>query len=329
MKKITMVLSSLALALSANLASANCDPGERVVKLSHVTGGTTHPKVVASNKFAERVNAELNGVMCVQVYPSSSLFGDSKELEALLLGDVQLLAPSLSKFGSYTPKYGVFDLPFIFEDIDAAMRFTQSKTGQDLLNAMEDVGFVGLGYWMSGMKHFSANKPLLTPKDANGLKFRVQNSDVAKAMIAAMGGSPQPMAFKEVYGALQTGVVDGQENTWSNIYTKKFFEVQDGTTETNHQLLAYLFMTSKDFLNSLDADTRAKFIKIANDVTVEANNSVKDKENANRANIINTGGTIRTLSPAQRQQWIDAMKPVWKQFEGQIGADIIRDADAS
>jgi C4-dicarboxylate-binding protein DctP len=329
MKKITMVLSSLALALSANLASANCDPGERVVKLSHVTGGTTHPKVVASNKFAERVNAELNGVMCVQVYPSSSLFGDSKELEALLLGDVQLLAPSLSKFGSYTPKYGVFDLPFIFEDIDAAMRFTQSKTGQDLLNAMEDVGFVGLGYWMSGMKHFSANKPLLTPKDANGLKFRVQNSDVAKAMIAAMGASPQPMAFKEVYGALQTGVVDGQENTWSNIYTKKFFEVQDGTTETNHQLLAYLFMTSKDFLNSLDADTRAKFIKIANDVTVEANNSVKDKENANRANIINTGGTIRTLSPAQRQQWIDAMKPVWKQFEGQIGANIIRDADAS
>jgi C4-dicarboxylate-binding protein DctP len=329
MKKITMVLSSLALALSANLASANCDPGERVVKLSHVTGGTTHPKVVASNKFAERVNAELNGVMCIQVYPSSSLFGDSKELEALLLGDVQLLAPSLSKFGSYTPKYGVFDLPFIFEDIDAAMRFTQSKTGQELLNAMEDVGFVGLGYWMSGMKHFSANKPLLTPKDANGLKFRVQNSDVAKAMIAAMGASPQPMAFKEVYGALQTGVVDGQENTWSNIYTKKFFEVQDGTTETNHQLLAYLFMTSKDFLNSLDADTRAKFIKIANDVTVEANNSVKDKENANRSNIINAGGTIRTLSPAQRQQWIDAMKPVWKQFEGQIGADIIRDADAS
>jgi C4-dicarboxylate-binding protein DctP len=105
--------------------------------------------------------------------------------------------------------------------------------------------------------------------------------------------------------------------------------VQDGTTETNHQLLAYLFMTSKDFLNSLDADTRAKFIKIANDVTVEANNSVKDKENANRSNIINAGGTIRTLSPAQRQQWIDAMKPVWKQFEGQIGADIIRDADAS
>jgi C4-dicarboxylate-binding protein DctP len=247
----------------------------------------------------------------------------------LLLGDVQLLAPSLSKFGSYTKKYGVFDLPFIFKDMDAAMAFTSSKTGKDLLNAMEDVGFVGLGYWMSGMKYFSANKPLIVPTDANGLKFRVQNSDVAKAMIAAMGGSPQPMAFSEVYGALQTGVVDGQENTWSNIYTKKFFEVQDSTTQTSHQLLAYLFMTSKEFLDSLDADTRAKFIQIADDVTVAANNSVKQKEEGNRKNILDAGGKINELTPAQRKQWVDAMKPVWKQFEDEIGADIIAAAAAS
>ena len=132
------------------------------------------------------------------------------------------------------------------------MAFTSSKSGKDLLNAMEDVGFVGLGYWMSGMKYFSANKPLILPTDAKGLKFRVQTSDVAKAMIAAMDASPQPMAFAEVYGALQTGVVDGQENTWSNIYTKKFYEVQDSTTQTSHQLLAYLFMTSKEFLDSLE-----------------------------------------------------------------------------
>ncbi|MGB1967702.1 MAG: DctP family TRAP transporter solute-binding subunit, partial [Litorivicinaceae bacterium] len=235
MKKILGTLSAVAFAIGASASFAACDAGERVVKLSHVTGGTTHPKVVAANNLAERVNKELNGKMCIEVYPNSTLFGDSKELEALLLGDVQLLAPSLSKFGSYTKKYGVFDLPFIFKDMDAAMAFTASKTGKNLLNAMEDVGFVGLGYWMSGMKYFSANKPLIGPADANGLKFRVQNSDVAKAMIAAMGGSPQPMAFKEVYGALQTGVVDGQENTWSNIYTKKFFEVQHSTTQTSHQ----------------------------------------------------------------------------------------------
>ncbi|MGB2318293.1 MAG: TRAP transporter substrate-binding protein DctP, partial [Litorivicinaceae bacterium] len=189
--------------------------------------------------------------------------------------------------------------------------------------------FVGLGYWMSGMKYFSANKPLIGPADANGLKFRVQNSDVAKAMIAAMGGSPQPMAFKEVYGALQTGVVDGQENTWSNIYTKKFFEVQHSTTQTSHQLLAYLFMTSKEFMDSLDADTRAKFLKIANDVTVAANTSVKQKEETNRQNILKAGGKINELSPAQRKQWVDAMKPVWKKFESDIGADIIAAAAAS
>ena len=261
--------------------------------------------------------------MCVEVYPNSTLFGDSKELEALLLDDVQMLAPSLSKFGSYTKKYGVFDLPFIFKDMDAAMSFTASKEGKDLLNAMEDVGFVGLGYWMSGMKYFSANKALISPTDAAGLKFRVQTSDVAKAMIAAMGASPQPMAFAEVYGALQTGVVDGQENTWSNIYTKKFFEVQDSTTVTSHQLLAYLFMTSKQFLDSLDANTRSTLIKIADEVTVAANKSVKDAEEVNRQNILKAGGKINELTADQRKQWVDAMKPVWKQFENEIGADLI------
>ena len=329
MKKILGTLSAVAFAVGASASFAACDAGERVVKLSHVTGGTTHPKVVASNNLAERVNKEMNGKLCVEVYPNSTLFGDSKELEALLLGDVQLLAPSLSKFGSYTKKYGVFDLPFIFKDMDAAMRFTQSETGKGLLSSMEDKGLVGLGYWMSGMKYFSANKPLMTPSDANGLKFRVQNSDVAKAMIAAMGASPQPMAFAEVYGALQTGVVDGQENTWSNIYTKKFFEVQDSTTQTSHQLLAYLFMTSKEFLDSLDAGTRKQFLSIADDVTQKANLSVKEKEEANRQNILKAGGTIRDLTPAQRKQWVDAMKPVWKQFEKEIGADVIAAAAAS
>jgi C4-dicarboxylate-binding protein DctP len=324
-KKINSILLAFAFVIitSATSAFASCESGERVVKLSHVTGGTTHPKVVAANNFAERVNKELNGKLCVEVYPNSTLFGDSKELEALLLDDVQMLAPSLSKFGSYTKKYGVFDLPFIFKDMDAAMSFTASKEGKDLLNAMEDVGFVGLGYWMSGMKYFSANKALISPTDAAGLKFRVQTSDVAKAMIAAMGASPQPMAFAEVYGALQTGVVDGQENTWSNIYTKKFFEVQDSTTVTSHQLLAYLFMTSKQFLDSLDANTRSTLIKIADEVTVAANKSVKDAEEVNRQNILKAGGKINELTADQRKQWVDAMKPVWKQFENEIGADLI------
>jgi len=329
MNKISVALAVFTLLVTSVPALANCDKGEVVAKLSHVTGGTTHPKVVASNRLAERVNNEMNGKMCLEVYPNSTLFGDSKELEALLLGDVQLLAPSLSKFGSYTRKLGVFDLPFIFKDMDHAMRFTKSAEGKKLLNSMSDVGFVGLGYWMSGMKYFSANKPLLVPGDASGLKFRVQTSDVAKAMIAAMGASPQPMAFAEVYGALQTGVVDGQENTWSNIYTKKFFEVQDSTTDTNHQLLAYLFMTSKEWLDSLKPDVREQFLKIADEVTEEANQNVKAKEAANRENILKAGGKINTLTDAQRKQWIEAMKPVWKKFESEIGADVIAAAAGS
>ena len=336
MKKLFLHMSVLAVTVfsltffsGTAFASEGCDSGEIVAKFSHVTGGTTHPKVVAANNFAARVNKELDGVMCVEVYPNSTLFGDSKELEALLTGNVQFLAPSLSKFGSYTPKYGVFDLPFIFKDMDAAISFTNGPTGKELLNAMSDVGFVGMGYWMSGMKYFSANKPLLVPSDANGLKFRVQTSDVAKAMIAAMGASPQPMAFAEVYGALQTGVVDGQENTWSNIYTKKFFEVQDSTTQTSHQLLAYLFMTSSDFLNSLKPEVRDQLMKIADEVTQQANEEVKAAETTNRQNILDAGGKINVLTPELRQKWVDAMKPVWKKFEGEIGADLIKAAAGS
>ena len=326
MRSLTKLISAITLSAAAGLTNASCEPGEIVAKLSHVTGGTTHPKVVAANKFAERVNKELDGKLCVEVYPNSTLFGDSKELEALLLGDVQILAPSLSKFGAYTEKYGVFDLPFIFKNIDDAIAFTESDDGQNLLMEMNDVGFVGLGYWMSGMKYFSANRPLIKPSDAKGLKFRVQASDIAKAMIRAMGASPQPMAFSEVYGALQTGVVDGQENTWSNIYTKKFYEVQDSITETDHQLLAYLFMTSSDFLDSLDNDVRKKFLSIAHEVTLEANLNVKAKEAENRANILAAGGKINTLTPAQRQVWVDTMKPVWKMFEKAIGPDLISSA---
>lgn len=329
LKKIVAGVAALALSFGVSSASAQCDKGEIVAKLSHVTGGTTHPKVVAANNLAERVNTEMNGKLCIEVYPNSTLFKDGDELDALLLGDVQLLAPSLSKFGSYTPKLGVFDLPFIFKDMDAAINFTKSDTGKGLLNSMGEVGFVGLGYWMSGMKYFSANKQLLEPTDAAGLKFRVQTSDVAKAMISAMGASPQPIKFSEVYQSLQTGVVDGQENTWSNIYTKKFFEVQNSVTETNHQLLAYLFMTSQDFLDSLEPDVREQFLKIADEVTQEANLSVKAKEAANRENILKSGGKINTLTPEQRQKWVDTMKPVWKQFEEKIGTDIINAAASS
>ncbi|WP_340160393.1 DctP family TRAP transporter solute-binding subunit [uncultured Hoeflea sp.] len=330
MKKLLLgAVSAAALLFTANAASANCDDGEMVIKFSHVVAATGHPKGDAATLLAERVNEEMNGKACMEVFANSTLFDDDKVLEALLLGDVQLAAPSLSKFEAYTLKYRLFDLPFLFSSLKAVDTFTQSEAGKGLLTVMEDVGYTGLGYWSSGLKQFSANKPLLTPSDADGLKFRVQTSDVAVAMIEAMGGSAQKLAFKEVYGALQTGVVDGQENSWSNIYTQKFFEVQDGVTETNHQLLAYLLVTSTEWLNSLDDDFREQFVKITNEVTIEANASVAAKEAANRQNILDAGGTIRELDAEQRKAWVDTMKPVWTKFEGDIGTDLIDAAVAS
>ncbi len=330
MKKLLLgAVSAAALLFTANAASANCDDGEMVIKFSHVVAATGHPKGDAATLLAERVNSEMNGKACMEVFANSTLFDDDKVLEALLLGDVQLAAPSLSKFEAYTLKYRLFDLPFLFASLKAVDTFTQSDSGKGLLTVMEDVGYTGLGYWSSGLKQFSANKPLLTPSDADGLKFRVQTSDVAVAMIEAMGGSAQKLAFKEVYGALQTGVVDGQENSWSNIYTQKFFEVQDGVTETNHQLLAYLLVTSTEWLNSLDDDFREQFVSIANDVTIEANASVAAKEAENRQNILDAGGEIRELDAAQRKAWVDVMKPVWSKFEGDIGTDLIDAAVAS
>ena len=327
-------LSSLVLPLLLVLGSTNtfadeCDKGERVIKFSFVTAASGHPKGEAATAIANRVNKEMNGKACMQLFPSSQLFDDNKVMEALLLGDVQIAAPSLAKFEAYTKKYRLFDLPFLFSDMKSVNNFTNGPKGQELLGAIEDKGYVGLSYIYNGLKHFSAKKPLVNPTDATGLKFRVQTSDVAVAMIEAIGGNAQKLAFKEVYGALQTGVVDGQENTWSNIYTKKFFEVQDGVTETNHQLLTYLAVTSKDWLDSLPKDVRDQFVTIFKEETANANARATAINEENKQKIIQSGGIVRTLTDAQRQEWINIMKPVWDEFKDDIGQDYIDAAVAA
>lgn len=329
MFKKLLVGAAVSAGLMASPALAACDSGEIVIKFSHVTAATGHPKGEAAEKIAARINSEMNGVACMEVFPSSTLFDDDKVMEALLLGDVQVAAPSLSKFESFTKKYGVFDLPFLFADMDAVNTFTQGPVGKELLHAIDDKGYVGLGYIYNGLKHFSAKKPLLTPADAAGLKFRIQTSDIAEAMIEAMGASAQKLAFKEVYGALQTGVVDGQENTWSNIYAEKFFEVQDGVTETNHQLLTYLAITSKEWLDGLDPAVRDQFLTIFNEEVVAANAQATQVNEEAKANMIAAGGVVRTLTPEQRQEWVDVMKPVWEKFADDIGQDVIDAAVAA
>ena len=325
-KQLIGLAVTAALAVSATPVLANCDPGEIVIKFSHVTNTDKHPKGIAASLLEKRVNEEMNGKACMQVFPNSTLYDDKKVLEAMLNGDVQLAAPSLSKFEKFTKKFRIFDLPFVFEDVDAVDRFQNSADGEKLLNSMKRRGLKGVAFWHNGMKQMSANRPLIKPEDAKGLKFRVQASDVLVAQFEQLGASPQKMSFKEVYGGLQTKVIDGQENTWSNIYGKKFFEVQDGVTETNHGILDYLVVTSTKWWDGLPDDVRSQLATILKEVTATRNAESTKVNNANKQNIINAGGVVRTLTPEQRQLWVEAMKPVWKQFEKDIGADLMEAA---
>ena len=312
--------------LGAAPALATCEDGEILNKFAHVTNSDKHPKGIAAQLFADRVNAEMNGKVCVEVYPNSTLYDDDKVLEAMLAGDVQMAAPSLSKFETFTKKLRLYDLPFVFADMDAVDRYQNSEDGQALLASMQRKGLLGLAYWHSGMKQLSANKPLLVPEDAKGLKFRIQPSDVLEAQFVALGANPQKMAFAEVYGALQTGVVDGQENTWSNTYGQKYFEVQDGITETNHGVLDYMVVVSTDFWEGLPDDVREQLGTIMAEVTAERNAAVVQIEEESKEAIIATGAEVRTLTPEQRLAWVEAMKPVWDQFSDEIGVDVIESA---
>lgn len=327
-KIIVGALAGVSVAAMAIPAYANCDDGEMHIKFSHVTNTDKHPKGIAATLLQKRVNEEMNGKACMTVYPNSSLYDDNKVLEAMLQGDVHLAAPSLSKFEKFTKKFRIFDLPFMFENIEAVDAFQASETGQALLDSMQRRGLQGLAYWHNGMKQMSANVPLIEPTDANGLKFRVQSSDVLVAQMEAIGGNPQKMAFSEVYGGLQQGTVDGQENTWSNIYGKKFFEVQDGITETNHGIIDYLVVTSVDWLDSLEPDTREQFLTILSEVTEQRNAESTKVNNEAKQAIIDAGGTVRELSAEQRAKWVEAMKPVWEKFKDDVGQENIDAAQA-
>ena len=300
-----------------------------VIKFSHVVAEDT-PKGKGALMFKRLAEERLPGQVSVEVYPNSTLFGDATELEALRNNEVQLLAPSLAKFEQYTKQLQLFDLMFLFDDMAAAQRFQQSDKGRAMLKSMEDKGITGLAYWLNGMRHFTANKPLREPADARGLKFRVQPSDLQAAQYTALRAVPRKMAFAEIYQGLQTGVVNGAENPYSNIYSQKMHEVQKYITEPNHGLLDYMVITNTKFWNGLPADVRGELEKILDEVTVAVNKQADELNQADKQRIIDAGTTeIIDLTPEQREMWREAMKPVWKKFEGEIGADLIKAAEAA
>jgi C4-dicarboxylate-binding protein DctP len=318
MLKLKLITAGALVALALGAQAAPI-----VIKYSHVVADVT-PKGQAALKFKELAEKKLPGKVEVQVFPNSQLFGDGKEMEALLLGDVQIIAPSLAKFGKYTKKIQIFDLPFLFDDIHAVDRFQASKEGQSLLSSMSSKGIMGLGFLHNGMKQLSANVPLYLPSDAKGLKFRIQSSDVLEAQFKAVGGNPQKLAFAEVYQALQTGVVDGTENPWSNIYSKKFHEVQKYIMDSDHGVLDYMVITNAKWWAGLPPDVQkglseamAESIKFGNKVAFDEDESFRKKVIAdNKAKVL-------PMTKEQLQAWRTAMMPVWKQFEGEIGKDLI------
>jgi len=330
MRILTIGLTLLILSACGGGDKTNQTSQPIKIKFSHVVAEST-PKGIGAKLFKQRVEKRLAGKVVVEIYPNSQLYDDNKVMEALLLGDIQLAAPSLAKFGKYTKKLQVFDLPFLFDDLQAVDRFQQGPMGQKLLSSMEKYGYLGLGYWHNRMKQLSANKPLRVPADAKGLKFRIQQSHVLQAQFEALSASPQKLAFAEVYNALQTGVVDGQENTWSNIDSKKFYEVQKHLSETNHGVLDYLVVTNAKFWKALPDDIRTELEKILTEVTAEVNKLAYELAQASRQKVIDfgkeTGKTeVLTLTKEQLTQWRKAMQPVWKQFEQQIGKDVIEAA---
>jgi len=315
--------SMMAVAVAAMMFGGTVQAAPLVVKFSHVVAENT-PKGQAAQKFKERAEALLPGKVKVEIYPNSQLFGDSKEMEAVALGDVQMIAPSLSKFDRFTKKLQVFDLPFLFDDMEAVDKFQASDVGQSLLQSVKDKGLLGLTYWHNGLKQLSANKPLLVPADAKGLKFRVQNSDVLVAQFQAVSAVPQKMAFAEVYQALQVGTVDAQENTWSNCYSQKYQEVQSDFTASNHGIIDYAVVVNNDWWQALPPDIRAG-LKQALDEATKVNNDIAGKLNADAAAKVKAskGVTIHELTKQQRAEWKKAMEPVWNEFKPGIGADIV------
>jgi C4-dicarboxylate-binding protein DctP len=324
MKLLASTLAALSFAFASTLSAAPIE-----LKFSHVVAENT-PKGQMALKFKELVDQRLPGKVEVKVYPNSQLYGDGKELEALLLGDVELISPSLSKFKKYTKKLQVFDLPFLFQDMAAVERFQASSAGQELLSSLESKGLVGLGYLHNGMKQLSANEPLYTPADAKGKKFRIMSSDVLAAQFEAVDAVPLKKPFSEVFTLLQTRAIDGQENTWSNIYSKKFFEVQASITESNHGVLDYLIVTSAEFWHELPDDIRSELKTALDEAVAHGNQIAAQKADKDKANIMASNRSeIISLSPEQRQQWVEAMKPVWQQFEDEIGKNIIDAAVAA
>ena len=323
LSKITQSLAVLAAASVFLAGTALAEPIS--IKFSHVVAQDT-PKGLAAEFFKKRAEELTQGKVKVEVYPNSQLYKDKEEMEALQLGAVQMLAPSLAKFGPLGVKeFEVFDLPFIFNDYDDLHKVTKGPAGKALLDKLAPKGILGLAYWDNGFKSFSANSPIKTPADLKGKKLRIQNSKVLEEQMRTIKAIPQMLAFSEVYQALQTGVVDGAENPISNFYTQKMHEVQKHLSTTNHGYLGYAVIVNKKFWDGLPADVRTQLDGAMKDATRYAND-IAAKENANDLESVRKSGKtqIYNPTPAERAAFKKALVPVHAKMADRIGGNVIQ-----
>ncbi len=297
-----------------------------VIKFAHVVADDT-PKGKGALLFQKLVRQRLAGQVDVEVYPNSTLVGDADEMQALLDNKVQMLAPSLSKLIEYSPKLEVFDLPFLFDDDAAVARFQKREASRELLRSMAGRGIYGLAYWNNGLKQMTASQPLRNPDDAAGLAFRIQPSPVLEAQFAAVGAKSVVLPFAKVYESLKGGVVQGAENPWSNILSQNMHSVQPYITETNHGVLDYMLITNNEFWLSMPFAVRSELEGIILEVTQAVNREAAAVNRRDRDRILASGSSqLITLTPEERQAWREQMQPVWKTYEAEIGADLIRAA---
>ncbi|MBC7415558.1 MAG: TRAP transporter substrate-binding protein [Herminiimonas sp.] len=299
-----------------------------VIKFSHVVANDT-PKGRGTLRFKELAEKATGGRVKVEVYPNSTLYKDKEELEALQLGAVQMLAPSLSKFGPLGVKeFEVYDIPYIFPNKAVLHAVNDGPIGKELFRKLEPTGITGLAFWDNGFKEMTANKPLKTPADFKGLKMRIQSSKVLDAEMRSLGANPQMLAFSEVYQAMQTGVVDGSENTPSNIFTQKHHEVQKYLTVSDHGYIGYAVVTNKKFWDGLPADIRTALEGAMKGATTYANAVAQQDNDKALEDIRKSGKTIVTqLTDAEKAEWRKAMLPVQKQMESRIGKQLIADVN--
>ncbi|MBV2262163.1 MAG: TRAP transporter substrate-binding protein [Thauera sp.] len=321
MKIRSLLVGLVAIGLSS--AALAADP--IVIKFSHVVAQDT-PKGKAAEKFKALAEQYTKGAVKVEVYANSTLYKDKEEMEALQLGAVQLLAPSLAKFGPLgVREFEVFDLPYIFDGYEALNKVTQGAVGQQLLAKLEPKGIRGLAFWDNGFKSFSANTPIKKPEDLRGKKMRIQSSKVLEEQMREVKALPQVMAFSEVYQALQTGVVDGTENPHSNLYTQKMHEVQKHMTLTDHGYLGYAVITNKKFWDGLPAEVRTQLDKALKESTTYANQIAKE-ENDKSLEAVRASGKTEIYAPTAEEKaaFKKAFAPVHKKMESRIGAELIQ-----